>query len=73
MIDEPTAIAIARQRAIEKGWAFPDPVSVIKRYSWSGSVNRFEIETNAGNRGTKSRFVIRADDGIILEEGYLPR
>jgi hypothetical protein len=38
-----------------------------------GGVNRFEIETNAGMRGTKARFTIDAKTGEILSEGYVPR
>ncbi|CAD7856266.1 MAG: hypothetical protein [Olavius algarvensis Gamma 1 endosymbiont] len=73
MIDPDAAIEIARKRSIEKGWAFPEPVEVVSRHRWFGGLDRFEIETNAGQRGTKSRFTIDAATGEITSEGYIPR
>jgi hypothetical protein len=73
MIKRGQAVEIARKRAAEKGWAFVEPLNVVTRRGWSGAVSRFEIETNAGNRGTKARFVIDAKTGDIVSEGYIPR
>jgi hypothetical protein len=73
MIDQEAAIEIARARAVEKGWLFGEPVAVVHRKSWRGESMRFEIETNAGKRGTKARFVVDATTGAILSEGYIPR
>ncbi len=74
MIDSATAIDIARKRTNEKGWRFPEPIAVTTREVWfGGGLLRFEIETNAGKRGTKSRFIIDANTGGIIEEGYIPR
>jgi uncharacterized membrane protein YkoI len=74
MIDRATAIEIARKRAAENGWGFGEPLEVLERKSWfSRAVVRFEIETNAGKRGTKAHFVIDAKTGAILSEGYIPR
>jgi len=73
VIDEQAATEIARLRAAEKGWAFSDPIAVKRRRGWSGQHDRYEIETNANNRGTKARFVIDAADGSILTEGYIAR
>ena len=73
MIEEQAAIEIARQRAAEKGWAFAEPIAVRLRRSWFGRHERYEIETNANNRGTKARFEIDAATGAILSEGYIPR
>lgn len=73
MIERDQAIEIARRRAEDKGWAFVEPLDVIIRRGWSGTVNRIEIETNAGNLGTKARFVIDAKTGAIVSEGYVPR
>ena len=74
MISESRAVEIARQRADEKGWGFVEPVATITRRAWiSGRPKRYEIETNAGNRGTKARFVIDAETGDVLSEGYIPR
>jgi hypothetical protein len=73
MIDRETAIEIARSRAAENGWAFAEPVQVGHRRGWFGQSNRFEIETNAGKLGTKSRFTIHAKTSEVLSEGYLPR
>jgi hypothetical protein len=67
MIDEPTALAIASRRATERGWAFGSPLSVKYRNG------RYEIETNPGMLGTKTRFTIDAETGEILKEGYIPR
>lgn len=73
MIEEAAAIEVARTRAIEQGWAFSEPLDVIHHRGWFGSSGRYTIETNAGNRGTKARFVIDATTGAILSEGYIPR
>jgi len=73
MIGESEAIEIARARALEKGWAFAEPIAVVHRRSWFGRSNRFEIETNAGKRGTKARFTVDAATGTIISEGYLAR
>jgi hypothetical protein len=73
MIEQSNAIEIARTRAMERGWAFAEPVDVVHRRGWFGQPDRFEIETNAGKRGTKARFVIDAATGEILSEGYIPR
>lgn len=73
MIERDQAIEIARKRAAKMNWAFVEPLNVIIRRSWSGVVTRFEIETNAGNLGTKARFSIDAKTGEILSEGYIPR
>jgi uncharacterized membrane protein YkoI len=73
MIERTHAIEIARKRASEKGWAFAEPLEIVIRRGWLGGVVRFEIETNAGKRGTKARFVIDARSGKIISEGYLSR
>jgi hypothetical protein len=73
MIDQDSAIAIARARAQEKGWAFGEPFQVSVRRGWFGAIIRFEIETNPGKLGTKARFVINAGTGKIESEGYIPR
>ena len=73
MIDEAAAIEIARARAAKNGWAFSEPLSILRRRGWRGKSKRFEIETNAASRGTKARFVVDAETGEILSEGYLPR
>jgi hypothetical protein len=64
---------IASERAAVNGWAFSEPVDVRLRRGWFGQDDRYEIETNAGMRGTKARFVISAVSGSILSEGYIPR
>ncbi len=73
MIERDQAIEIARKRATAKEWAFVEPLNVVIRRSWLGAVSRFEIETNAGNRGTKAHFVIDAKTGEIVSEGYVSR
>jgi len=73
MIDRGTAIEIARSRALENGWAFTEPVQVVHRRGWFGQSDRFEIETNPGQPGTKSRFTTDAKTGEVISEGYLPR
>jgi uncharacterized membrane protein YkoI len=73
MITSEEAIAIARARAEENGWGFAEPAAVVHRRGWFGQSDRFEIETNAGKLGTKARFVIDADSGEILSQGYIPR
>ena len=73
MIDESSAVAIARARAAELGWSFASPISVVHREGWRSGTGRFEIETNAGNLGTRARFTVDEVTGKVLEEGYLPR
>ena len=73
MIDRDAAIEIARKRAEENGWGFAEPLDVIHRVGWLGGSKSFEIETNSGIRGTKARFVIDAQSGEIISEGYIPR
>lgn len=73
MIDRDEAVRLARARAAERGWAFSDEVSVVHRRGWFGRHDKFEIETNPTLLGTKARFVIDAETGEILDEGYIPR
>lgn len=73
MIEQDQAIEIARKRAEENEWGFAEPLNVFIRRNWSGTASRFEIETNAGRRGTKARFTIDAQTGEIISEGYIPR
>lgn len=73
MITESNAVEIARARSRQKGWAFVEPVHLVPRLAWSGGVTRYEIETNAGKLGAKSRFVIDATSGASLSEGYVSR
>jgi hypothetical protein len=73
MINETTAIEIARRRAAERGWPFGDPLAVTHRRGWGGGQGRYEIETNPGMRGTKTRFTIDAETGEVLQEGHIPR
>ena len=73
MIDQTSAIEIARARAAQNGWAFGGQLEVLHRRGWFGRHDRFEIETNAGVLGTKARFVVDAETGAVLSEGYIPR
>jgi uncharacterized membrane protein YkoI len=73
MIDRDTAIDIARKRAAEKGWGLAEPVDVFERRDWKDGMKYFEIESNAGNLGTKARFVVDAKTGEIVSDGYVPR
>jgi hypothetical protein len=73
MIERNVAIEVARQRAEQNGWPFAEPLNVAYMRGWFGQAARFDIETNAGQRGTKARFVIDAKTGNIFLEGYIPR
>jgi hypothetical protein len=73
MIDQKEAIEIARKRALEKGWGFPEPINVSVGHGWLGGITQFDIETGAGKRGTKALFTIDAKTGEIISEGYIPR
>jgi hypothetical protein len=73
VIDKTEAIAIARARAERNGWPFGEPLQVMLRRGWFGQHDRFEIETNAGKLGTKALFVVDAETGAIISEGYIPR
>ena len=73
MIERDEAIEIARASAQTLGWAFTEPLEVLYRPGWFGRPGRYELETNAGKRGTKARFVIDARSGEILSQGYVNR
>lgn len=73
MIDSSEAMRIARERAAANGWPFGEPVEVRLRRGWFGGDDRYDVETNAGRRGTKARFTISASSGKILSEGYISR
>jgi hypothetical protein len=73
MIEQATAIEIARQRAALEGFGFGKPLLAVHRRGCFGQRDRFEIETNAGMLGTKARFTVDAESGEILSEGYIPR
>ncbi len=73
MIDQAAAIAIARERAALKGWALVEPLQIVHRRGWLGQKDRFEIDSDPAQRGAKARFVIDAESGEILSEGYIPR
>lgn len=73
MIGSDEAVAVARARADANRWFFSEPVRCELRRGWFGGESRYEIETNAGRRGTKARFVINAATGVVIEEGYIPR
>lgn len=74
MIDEAAALATARERATQQGWAFLEPGRVITRRTWwRGTITRYEIQSNALGKGPIARFVVDAQTGAILEEGFVPR
>lgn len=73
MIASEEAVAIARARASTQGWGFGDPIRCTLRRGWFGSRDRYEIETNAGRLGTKARFTVDAETGLIVDQGYMPR
>lgn len=73
MINSVEAIAVARASAEAKNWSWGEPVSCELRPGWFGSNGRYEIWTNAGMLGTKARFMIDAETGAVLQEGYIPR
>lgn len=73
MIAEGEALTIARERAAQNGWAFSEPLAIALRHGWLGGKRRYEIETNAGHLGTKAVFVIDAETGAVLSQGYVPR
>jgi len=72
MIDEQAALDIAKARAAENGWAFLEPFSILLRRGWWPKVNRYEIGSCTNRFGAKARFVIDADTGAVLEQGYIP-
>ena len=73
MIDQSTAIGIARAVAEREGWSFVEPVAATYRRAWFGSGGRWEIQTNILVRGARARFIIDALDGRVIEKGYIPR
>lgn len=74
MIDEATAVGIARAAAAVQGWVFVDPVQARLRKPWFGKAGaRWEIHSNAMAFGARARFVIDAQDGRVIDKGYVPR
>jgi len=73
VIDEQAALTIARAAAQAAGWAFVEPAGIFLRRDWLGRPKRWEIQSNPLLRGAKARFVIDANDGQLIEKGYLPR
>ena len=73
MIDERAALAIARAEAAALGWAFVDPVDCALRRTWLGKPRSWTIRSNSGKKGAIARFSIDANDGRVLEKGYVPR
>jgi len=75
MIERDQAIEIAWKRASKKGWEFAEPLDLFmfRNFLGFGAISRFEIWTNAGNPGAKTRFVIDAKAGKILSEEYIPQ
>lgn len=73
MIDEETAIRIARAAATENGWSFLDPVEAKLSRPRRSEGARWSISSNMLAFGAKARFLIDAEDGRITEQGYIPR
>lgn len=73
MMNHDEAIAIAKARASERGWALREPLSVTERRSWSGKLRTYKVVSDPRMRGTKAHFTIDAVTGAILDEGYLSR
>ena len=74
IIDEFRAIEIARAAAVAQGWAFAAPIQCTLRRSWlQNRPTRWEVRSSSGSKGSVSRFVVDAETGCILEQGYVPR
>ena len=73
MITPYEAVAIARDRAAERGWGLAEPVSVRSRRAWCGRLKSYDVRSNPRLRGTKAWFKIDAETGAILAEGCLRR
>lgn len=73
MIDEQTALAIARAAAASQGWSFSEPAECRLRRNWLGKPQSWDIRTNAGKKGTVAKFTIDATDGQVIEKGYVAR
>ena len=71
-IDKASAIEIARYRANENGWPFPEPAQVTERHSWFGKKpTRLVVETNVTEHGAKAFFTIDIKTAKILKEVLL--
>jgi hypothetical protein len=64
-------LPLARQAATEREWSWCEPVRVTPVVC--KGVNAYQIATNVGYRGVNIRFVLSAEDGAVLEAGFLPR
>jgi hypothetical protein len=74
MISREDALRIADARAEARDWGLgPQPTIVEITSGWPRRIRKYEVKTNAALRGTRARFVIDAESGEILEEGYIPR
>jgi hypothetical protein len=73
MMSEQEAIARAKQVVQEQGWPWVEPAQATLRRAWLGRGGTWTIFTNAKGLGTKSRVVLDARTGAVLETGYVPR
>jgi len=64
-------IELARQHAVERGWAWRDPVHA-KPVNWKGA-EACQIDTHVGFRGMNVSVVVAVADGSILHSAYMPR
>ena len=68
------ALRIALARAEARGWTLGGEPEVGEiRRGWPRRLQKYEVTSKKGLLGTRARFVIDAETGAILEEGYIPR
>ena len=73
MMNEEEAVARARRVAEEEGWAWVEPARAALRKPWLGQGGKWEVFSNAKGFGAKTRVVIDAATGEVLDKGYIPR
>ena len=64
-------LPLARLAATEREWTWCEPVRVTPVLC--KGVKAFQVETNVGYRGVNIRLVLSAENGDVLEAGFLPR
>ena len=73
MVTEQEAVERAKQTAQAEGWAWAEPAQATLQRAWFGKGGKWVVFSNARGLGAKSRVVIDAVTGDVLEKGYVPR
>jgi hypothetical protein len=71
-MDHGSALRVARQFAVEKGWHWLEPVSVSKHWRLFRS-SVWKVVTNSDKRGCNIQIEIDDRDGAVIRGAFCPR